>query len=51
MLSKNSTNYGNRTPRARGVHACKGSAVIKRDVDYCDQECGVLQDRLGNAKS
>ena len=41
----------NRSPRTRGEHACKRSAVIKRDVDYCERECGVLQDRLGNTKS
>ena len=39
---------------ARGVHACRCSAVIKRDIDYCDCECGVQgfpPRSLGNAKS
>ena len=38
----------NRSPRTRGEHACKRSAVRKRDVDLLLR---VLQDRLGNAKS
>ena len=46
----NSTFYANRLPRAGGVNACKCSTV-KRDNDYCDRECEVLQDLLGNAKS
>ena len=39
-IGENSTNYANISPCTQGVHACNCSAVIKRDVDYCDRECG-----------
>ena len=41
IVSDAFSNYTNRLHRARGVHACKRSSVIKRDVDYCSHECGV----------
>ena len=36
-------NYRNCLPRSRGVKFCRCSAVIKRDVDYCNRKCGIQE--------
>ena len=51
ISSAASSEYRARIQRIMQTTRLALEAYIKRDVDYCDRECGVLQDRLRNSKS